>query len=76
MLEKLIEFYEKEYDEMETLIISEGRPAWVKPRKLVKNSKRRLLGATQFAQVLGIDFEDIKGYFEIYCEKLDLLLDE
>ena len=76
MLEKLIEFYEKEYEEAENLIICEDIPTWVKPKEVVYNTLYILLGATHFAQTIGVPYDEINGIYEIYKEKLELLLDE
>lgn len=75
MVEKLIEFYEKEYEETENLIICEDIPTWVKPKKVVYNTLYMLLGASQFAQTIGVSYDEINGIYEIYKEKLLELLD-
>lgn len=75
MLEKLIEFYEKEYEETENLLVCEDVPNWVKPKEVVYNTLYMLLGASQFAQTIGVSYDEIDGIYEIYKEKLELLLD-
>jgi hypothetical protein len=75
MLGKVKEYYEKEYKEMETILQMETRYEWVKPTELVYASIQRCLGVAQFAQTVGVKYEELDCYDEVK-EKLEKLLKE
>lgn len=75
MLNKVKEFFEREYTDTEKLLIREDRPYWVNPTKCVNSSIQRCLGVAQFVQYCGIKYEDLDCYDEIR-EKFQNLLKE
>lgn len=77
MLEKLIEFYEKEYEETKRLVTQENRPNWVKPKEVVFNTINTLLRATQFALNNGlVTYSEVNPHYEFYYDELKKLLDK
>lgn len=75
MLEKVREYYEKEYKEVKAILKMEIRYEWVNPTKLVHASIQRCLGVAQFAQTVGVEYEELDCYDEVK-EKLEKLLKE
>lgn len=75
MLDKVIKFFEKEYEEIEK-DISKLEPYWTTyKQKIVENTIHRCLGVAFFAQEIGIEFEDVNPHYETIREKLEKLLD-
>lgn len=75
MLDKVIKFFEKEYEEIEK-DISKLEPYWtIYKQKIVENTIHRCLGVAFFAQEIGIEFEDVNPHYEEVREKLEKLLD-
>lgn len=75
MLEQVREYYEKEYKEIKAILKMETRYEWVKPTELVYASIQRCLGVAQFAQTVGVKYEELDCYDEVK-EKLEKLLKE
>lgn len=75
MLNKVIKFFEKEYEEIEK-DISKLEPYWTTYKQtIVENTIHRCLGVAFFAQEIGLEFEDVNPHYEIIREKLEKLLD-
>ena len=75
MLDKVIKFFEKEYEEIEK-DISKLEPYWTTyKQKIVENTIHRCLGVAFFAQEISIEFEDVNPHYEEVREKLEKLLD-
>lgn len=75
MLEKVKEFFEREYKETERLLTQEPRPWWVSPTDCVNSSIQRCLGVAQFVQYCEVKYEDLGCYDEIR-ERFQNLLKE
>ena len=76
MLDKVIKFFEQEYEEIEK-DISKLEPYWsTYKQRIVENTIHRCLGVAFFAQEIGIDFELVYPYYEEIREKLEKLLDK
>lgn len=75
MLDKVIKFFEKEYEEIEK-DISKLEPYWTAyKQKIVENTIHRCLGVAFFAQEIGLEFEDVNPHYEEIRKKLEKLLD-
>lgn len=74
MLQKAIEFLEKEYTSTKEYL---DRGANVcAPTEVVYATIHSCLGVTMFVQTLGVEFEEIGPYYEETLEKLRKLLDK
>ena len=77
MKEKLLAYYEKEYNETERLLTQKDRPNWVIPKEVVYNTINLLLGATQFALSCElVVYSEVSQHYEFYYDKLKELLDK
>ena len=72
MLEKVKEFYEREYISTERYL--KGKYCGDK-RMVVEKTISYFLGIAQFVQTIGVKFEDIDVLYNIYKKKLEKLLD-
>ena len=74
MLNKVIKFFEKEYEETKKYL-EEGGPILMTREEYIKATKYSCLGVAFFAQEIGIEFEDVNPHYEAIREKLEKLLD-
>lgn len=74
MLDKVIKFFEKEYEETKNYLES-GGPVVMTRKEFINTTKHRCLGVAFFAQEFGIEFKDIDSHYEEIREKLEKLLD-
>ena len=73
MLDKIKDFFEDEYTSTKRYLKSpyaKGRE-----RMVVDKSISRCLGVAQFAQSVGVTYDDVSPLYDIYKKKLELLLD-
>lgn len=75
MLEKVKEFFEKEYTDVERLLTKEDKPWWADPKECVDKAIQRCLGVAQFVQYCDVKYEDLGCYEEIR-ERFEKLLEE
>lgn len=54
MLEKVKEYFNNEYKEVEELLTRKDRPFWAKPKQVCENALIRCLGVTMFVQSVGL----------------------
>lgn len=75
MLEKVKEYFDREYEYVANLLTLEKRPIWAKNTKeICWNAIQRCLGVVSFAQNFDIDREDLDFYYEKTKAKiLDLI---
>lgn len=74
MLEKAIDFFEKEYEETESYL---GRGEnCIAPEKVVEHAIHSCLGVAMFVQLCGVEFTDINPHYNKVLEKLHKLLDK
>lgn len=74
MLEKAIEFFEKEYEETESYL-RRGENC-IAPEKVVEHTIHSCLGVAMFVQLCGVDFTEINPHYNKVLEKLHKLLDK
>ena len=74
MLDKVIKFFEKEYEETKKCF-ENGGPILLTREEYIKATKYNCLGVAFFAQEIGIEFEDVHPHYEEIVEKLNSLLD-
>lgn len=73
MLQKAIEYFDKEYQE--ELKLQDSKPSWYEPKVCIQLTIHRCLGVAQFVQSYGVTFEEINPHYEEIVEKLKKLLD-
>lgn len=73
MLEKVIQYFEKEYEETKKYLES-GRYCDT-PQNIVKSTIQGCLGVAMFSQSCGVAFEDVNPHYEEIVKKLKKLLD-
>ena len=71
ILEIVQAFFEMEYKDLVRLM--ERKPNWFNPKESVTYAIQRCLGVTQFVQLLGVKYEDLKCYEEIRTRLQGLL---
>lgn len=72
MLEKVKEYFEKEYNSTKRAI--ENHYSFATPKQFVERSITDCLAITQFAQTLGVSYEDVAPVYEEIKERLENLL--
>ena len=73
MLNTIKDFFEMEYTSTARYLKSTYAKGC--ERMVVDKTISRCLGVAQFAQNIGVSYEDISPVYEIYKKKLELLLD-
>ena len=73
MLDKLKEFFDNEYKSTKRWIESPYGKQYKK--EAIKNALQRGLGASFFAQYIGIEYRDVGELYEDYKEKIERLGD-
>lgn len=72
MLEKVKEYFEKEY--ISTVHAIERKYSWGTPKEFVDRGITNCLAVAMFAQTIGVSFEDVEPLYNEYKEKLENLL--
>lgn len=74
MKEKMIEYFNKEYEE--TVKLFANKPFWLNPKESVMNTAHRYLGVAMFIQTVdpSLSFEEVNIEYEKLRKKLENLL--
>ena len=68
-------YYDNELKDVERLL-GDNAPAWAKPKEVVTNSIQRCLGVAEFAQTVGLTYEEVTKCYIETRNKLENLLKE
>lgn len=74
MIEKIRDYFEREYKDVKSVI--DDNPWWATPKDLVNNSVQRMYGIVMFVQTVDdtIEFEELSDLYHEYRKKVEKLL--